>query len=447
MRRILISGAKVINEGCIEVADVLIEAGFISQVGPHISAGNCKVIDGRGKYLLPGIIDTHVHFREPGLTYKGDILSESAAAVAGGVTTFFDMPNTLPNAISLKALKEKYDLAEKGSYANFAFYLGATEDALQEITSYPYIDFCGLTDDGLYMTSSASLLVEQPNLLRTLLNRSDKIVSIHSEYEESVKENIKIYREKFGINIPVCYHSVIRGEEGCYLATKAAIEIASQTRGRLHILHLSTAKETELFEANPHIQSKRVTSEVCVHHLWFSDQDYSTLGNRIKWNPSIKTLADRDALINAINQDRIDIVSTDHAPHLLSEKSNFYEKAPSGAPMIQHSLLLMLELVKMGRFTIQKIVEKMCHNPALLFGIEKRGFIRCGYHADLVLVDMNKEFVVTKGHILYKSGWSPIEGEILTSKVICTIVNGTIAYSNDVVCKVPRGIKVDFVCE
>lgn len=441
---ILISGATIVNEGRLTVADVLIEDGWIKEIASDISPAGCQLVNARGKYLLPGIIDTHVHFREPGLAIKGDIRSESAAAVAGGVTSYFDMPNTLPNATTFAEVARKCRIAEKTSFANYAFYLGATKDTLTLLPSAEMRGICGLTDDGLYFTSAKSLLVDQPELFADLLSKSDKIISIHSEYEAIVEANLERAVRMYGDDIPVRSHPVIRNEEACYLATEAAIRIARKTSGRLHVLHLSTARESQLFAANSDVKTKKITAEVCVHHLWFCDDDYERLGGRIKWNPAIKTRRDKEELLRAINEGRIDVISTDHAPHLLSEKSRCYRDCPSGAPMVQHSLLIMLELVNMGKITISKVVEKMCHNPATLFGVVKRGFIRLGYHADIVLVDMQQPTVIDQSNILYKCGWSPLEGQQLSCSIYCTLVNGVVSYMNDRICSLPVGQKLSF---
>lgn len=441
---ILIKGATIVNEGAIYVADVLIENDMITKIDNNIDAQSEKILDGKGKYLLPGVIDTHVHFREPGLAHKGDIKTESAAAIAGGVTSFFDMPNTTPNTIDRNTLKSKYDIAAIRSFANYGFYLGVGPDSLSAFRSEKDIVPCGVTDDGLYITNTKSLLVDRPNLLKELLDKSHKIVSIHSEDEELIESNLRIAMSLYGTNIPAYLHPVIRSQEACYTSTKKAISIASKSLGRLHILHLSTEMEAKLLEANADVTQKRITGEVCVHHLWFNDKYYKMLGNKIKWNPAIKTEQDRIALLDAVNDDRIDIISSDHAPHLMHEKNVPYNECPSGAPMVQHSLLIMLELVSQGKVTITKVVDKMCHNPARMFGIFKRGFIRQGYKADLVLIDTCSPTVVDQSNILYKCGWSPLEGARFSSSIHATIINGIVSYSNGQIQSTPCGEKLSF---
>lgn len=444
MSKIFIHKPNIVNESKVYVANLLIEDDRICEIGGEVPCGDVHVIDGSGKYLLPGIIDAHVHFREPGLTHKADIRSESAAAVAGGVTSFLDMPNTIPNAIKVKDLENKFRCASANSYANYSFYIGATAQNITEVLAADYGRICAITDDGLYFTNQHSLLVEQPQLFRKLLMESRQIIAIHSEYESVVNQNIAKALDEYGGVIDIRQHPLIRSEFACVNATENAVKIARQTKGRLHVLHVSTGKEMELFDAGIPLVKKRITAEACVHHLWFSDEDYSKLGARIKWNPAIKTASDRSALLEAVNDGRIDIISTDHAPHLAEEKQKDYINCPSGAPMIQHGLIVMLELVKMGKLSIETIVEKMCHNPAILFGIPKRGFIRPGYYADLVLVDLNEPWTVNSANILYKCRWSPLEGMVFSTKVYCTIVNGHMVYFKNKVQGVPKGVELKF---
>jgi dihydroorotase len=441
---ILISGSTVINEGSAAIADVLIEDGYISKIAERLDCVADKVIDGRGKHLLPGIIDTHVHFREPGLTHKGDISSESAAAVAGGVTSYFEMPNTLPHATSLDALAHKESIARTNSFANYAFYLGTTEDTtgIPQLQQLQHI--CGITDDGLYFNKANSLLAEHPEQLKQLLQRTPGITAIHSEQEAMIEANAIDAIAAYGNDIPARLHPYIRSEAACYNATVVAIEAAKQVDGRLHILHLTTGIEAALFTAGADVRKKLLTSEVCVHHLWFSDADYEMLGNKIKCNPAIKKAADREALLQAVNDNRIDVISSDHAPHTEAEKNRPYTEAPSGIPLVQHSLLLMLALARQGKISISTIVTKMCHNPALLFGIQNRGFIRSGYHADLVLVDLQRPTVVDRPGILYKCGWSPFEGTTFPASIYCTIVNGQLCFSDGRICAPPAGQRLLF---
>jgi dihydroorotase len=444
MRSILIKQPTIINEGRSFIADVLIVNGQIMQIGKITQSADYNIIDATGMYLLPGVIDTHVHFREPGLTHKGDICSESKAAVAGGVTSFFDMPNSVPNAVTVEEILNKIKLGSQRSVANYGFYFGATSENRDQIKLALEYGACGITDDGLYFTNSESLLVEQPELLKYILNNTTAVVSIHSEFEKVVMTNLKNALHTFGNNIPVSAHSNIRSEAACVSATELALKIARETTGRLHVLHLSTGKEAQMFESDRDIKNKRITSEVCIHHLWFSEEDYEKLGAKIKWNPSIKAATDKEQLLKALIDDRIDIVSTDHAPHLLAEKERNYSESPGGAPMIQHSLLVMLEFVKQGIISIEKVVEKMCHNPALLFDISKRGFIREGYHADIVIIDPNCKYIVNKSNVLYKCGWSPLENYQFSTSVFCTIVNGQIAYINGCVNEQTKGQQLLF---
>ena len=439
MNQILIVNSTIVNEGQQFAANVLIEDGIIKEIGFPLANADATIIDAKGMYLLPGIIDAHVHFREPGLSDKGDIFTESRAAVAGGITSYMDMPNTLPNTINSNLLDQKFKIAESNSFANYSFYFGIKEDNLEEILNTDFSRVCGITDDGLYFTNTKSMLVDQPELMKEVLSRSSKLVAIHSEKEAIVEENLKNAISEFGPEISAELHPKIRSEEACYLATQSALKTAIETGGRLHVMHLSTAKEALLFDNTVPLKQKNITAEVCVHHLWFSEEDYKKLGAKIKWNPAIKTAKDKEGLLAALIDDRIDIVSTDHAPHLLEEKQRDYLHSPGGAPMVQHSLVVMLEFVMQGKISIEKVVEKMCHNPAVLFGIEKRGFIRTGYNADLAIVDLNESWVVSKSNILYKCGWSPLEGYEFSAKVSCTIVNGKIAFKDGVFSTEPNG--------
>jgi dihydroorotase len=426
----LIKNINLVNEGKITTANVLIENGIIAKIGQAIDSQNALVIDGSGKFLLPGIIDGQVHFREPGLTHKGDLYTESKAAIAGGVTSFIDMPNTLPNVLTMDILAEKNRIAAKQSLANYSFFLGVNGDNIDEVIQTDTSKLLGVSDDGLYFTKKGNLLADQPEVMEKLFANCKSIIAIHSEKEEIVEANEQAYREKYGENVPVKFHPLIRSEKACYEATKRAIELANKHQAKLHILHLTTEAETHLFRNDIPLTEKNITTEVSVHHLWFSEVDYERLGTLIKWNPAIKTEKDKNGLLAALIDDRIDIVTTDHAPHTLEEKQKPYFQSMSGAPMVQHSLNVMLEFFKQGRISLEKIVEKMCHNPALLYKIDKRGFIREGYFADLTIVDLNHNWTVSKENLLYKCGWCPLEGTEFSTKVSQTFVNGNLVYDN-----------------
>ncbi len=426
--RIIIRNAYIVNEGRIEVSDLLIGDGLILNIGDIPDEPGTRVIDGSGKYLLPGIIDGQVHFREPGLTHKGDLHSESRAAVAGGVTSFIDMPNTVPNVLTMELLQEKYRLAAEKSLANFGFFLGVNGDNLDEILRTDTSDLLAVSDDGLYFSGKGNLLADNPETLEKLFAGCRAIIAIHSEKEQLIEENEERFRAEYGEEVPFHCHPLIRSEQACYEATERAIALAEKHKARLHILHLSTAAETQLFRNDIPLEEKNITTEVSVHHLWFSDEDYAKWGPLIKWNPAIKAEKNKRGLMQALLDDRIDIITTDHAPHTLEEKNKPYFKSMSGAPLVQHSLNAMLEFYRQGIIGLERIVQKMCHNPATLYSIEKRGFIRKGYHADLVLVDLNSPWTVSKENILYKCGWSPLEGTTFHSKVTHTFVNGHPVY-------------------
>jgi dihydroorotase len=428
--RTLIKNISIVNEGQIIVTDVLVGNGVILKIGRNHDALDTKVIDGTNKYLFPGIIDAQVHFREPGLTHKGNIYSESRAAVAGGVTSFIDMPNTFPNVLTMDILNEKYQIASEKSLANYGFLLGVNDDNLDYVINLDTSKLLGVTDDGLYFTKKGNLLADNPETMEKLFANCKSIIAIHSEKEQIVEENENVYREKYGDDVPIAYHPQIRSEKACYEASKRAIDIANKHNARLHILHLTTEAETHLFRNDIPLKDKNITTEVSVHHLWFSDQDYQRLGTLIKWNPAIKTEKDKKGLLKALLDDRIDIVTTDHAPHTLEEKQKPYFQSMSGAPIVQHSLNIMLEFYKQGLISLEKIAEKMCHNPATLYSIENRGFIREGYFADLSIVDLDSVWTVSKENILSKCGWSPLEGTTFQTKVTHTFVNGNLVYNN-----------------
>lgn len=445
MSSIYIKNAKIVNEGIIFSGDLLIKDEIISAIGlidqNSIPPGT-KVIDATGLYLLPGIIDDQVHFREPGLTHKGDILSESRAAAAGGVTSFMDMPNTVPQAVSIDILNEKYKIGAENSLVNYSFYIGGTNNNLNELLNTDPESVCGIK---LFLGSSTgNMLVDNESVLREIFQKSHLLIACHCEDEPTIKKNSEIYRQKYGENVPMKFHPLIRNRDACFITSSFAVKLAKEYNTRVHILHLSTADELKLFANDLPLHEKRITGEVCVHHLWFDESDYERLGASIKWNPSIKTKYDRDALINGINNDLIDVIATDHAPHTIAEKSNSYFKCPSGGPLIQHSLVVMLEMSHKGRFSLEKIVGKMCHNPAILYRIKERGFIREGYKADLCLVDLERSWSVNKNNLLYKCGWSPFEGVTFRSRVIKTIVNGTIVYDDGILNEDFRGQRLMF---
>ena len=427
MNKKLIKNVRIINEGrsyqgAVLINGEMIEAVYEGEVPSEIIAEAKEVVDGQGKWLLPGCIDDQVHFREPGLTHKADIYSESRAAVAGGVTSFMDMPNTKPQTTTLENLEWKFNRAAETSVANYSFFFGGTNDNMEDIRRLDRSRVPGLK---LFLGSSTgNMLVDKKDALERIFSESDLLIAVHAEKEEIIKRNIAYYTQQYGEDLDISFHSKIRSEEACYASSSEAVELATRLGTRLHILHLSTAKETTLLDNKLPLKDKKITGEVCVHHLWFHDGDYALFGNRIKWNPSIKTLADRTALREAVNNDKIDIIATDHAPHLLSEKEGSCLKAASGGPLVQHSLIVMLELAMEGRFTYEKVVDKMAHKPAELFHIDRRGYICPGYYADLVLIDPNKTWTVSKENILTKCGWSPFEGYTFHHAVDTTWVNG-----------------------
>lgn len=430
MNTVLIKNARIVNEGVIFEGDVLIENEFIVEIGENISPklANCKIIDAEGNYLIPGAIDDQVHFREPGLTHKGDIASESRAAIAGGITSFIEQPNTVPNATTQELLEDKYIIASQSSYANYSFMMGGTNDNLEEVLKTNPRNVAGIK---LFLGSSTgNMLVDNPETLEKIFSSTKMLIAVHCEDEATIKANLERYKLQFGEDIPVEYHHLIRSEEACYLSSSKAIALAKKTGARLHIFHLSTAKEMELFTNKIPLEEKQITAEVCIHHLWFTDEDYKTKGNLIKWNPAVKTANDRKVLWEALLDDRIDVIATDHAPHTLEEKSQSYLKAPSGGPLVQHAVVAMFEAHHQGKISIEKIVEKMSHNPAKIFKIEKRGFIKVGYYADLAIVNTSAPWNVSKENILSKCGWSPFEGYNFKSRITHTFVNGELAYQN-----------------
>jgi len=430
MKQLLIKNGIVINEGCALKKDLLIEGERIVKIASSINvSSDVTVYDASGKHLIPGLIDDQVHFREPGLTHKATIESESKAALAGGITSFLEMPNTLPQTTTLKEWESKNDIAAKTSFANYGFMFGGTNDNLDQILA---LDPKRVPALKLFLGSSTgNMLVDNPDVLREIFKNTNLVIAVHCEDEATIKANTKKAKEKYGNQIPIEQHPVIRSEKACYLSSSQAIALAKETGARLHVFHLSTAKELSLFRNDLPLKDKKITAEVCVHHLWFSDEDYPSKGTHIKWNPAVKTRKDREALWEGLNSDLLDILATDHAPHTLEEKSKSYLQAPSGGPLVQHALPALLTSYHQNKISLEKIVEKACHNPALLFDIQDRGYLREGYFADLVVVDLNKEFTVKKNELLYKCRWSPFEGTTLKGRVEKTLLNGQWVFENE----------------
>ena len=427
MKKTLIKNAFVVNEGETKQMDVLIEAGKIAQIKETITADDqTEIVEAEEKYLLPGLIDDQVHFREPGLTHKACIRTESRAAVAGGITSFIEMPNTNPQTTTREELDRKFAIADQDALANYSFMFGGTNDNFEEIKNLDTTQVAGLK---LFLGSSTgNMLVDNEEVLRKIFSSTDLVISVHCEDEPTIRKNLADHIEEYGDDIPIEKHPVIRSHEACYLSSSRAIALAKETGARLHVFHLSTAIETDLFDNSIPLAEKKITSEVCTHHLWFTADDYAEKGTFIKWNPAVKNTEDREALWAALNDDRIDVLATDHAPHTLEEKQNPYTKAPSGGPLVQHALLALLTAAKQGKITLEKLVEKACHNPAILFQIAERGYVREGYYADLVLVDLNQQTTVKKEDLLYQCGWSPFEGTTFDATVEKTWVNGSMVY-------------------
>jgi dihydroorotase len=427
MNSVRITNAKIVNEGKVWEGELLVKGRFIEKIDRHIET-SAPVIDANGSYLMPGVIDDQVHFREPGLTHKGTIYTESRAAVAGGITSYMEMPNTVPPAFTQELLEEKYRIASRDSLANYSFFMGASNDNLEEVLKTDITKICGLK---IFMGSSTgNLLVDNPEVLEKIFSRFPSLIATHCEDERTIRRNLELFRQQYGEDMPMHYHPQVRSEEACYKSSSFAVALARRHGTKLHILHLSTAKETELFDNQLPLEKKKITAEACIHHLWFNDQDYERLGTFIKWNPAIKTVHDQQAILQALIDNRIDVIATDHAPHTREEKQNTYFRAPSGGPLVQHSLVAMLEFVKQKKISIEKLVEKMCHNPAILFEIDKRGFLREGYYADLVIANPSKPWTVKAENILAKCGWSPFEGTTFQSTVTHTWVSGHLAYAN-----------------
>ncbi len=424
----IIRNANIVNEGKIFTSDVLLENGIISKIGSEIKAQNATEINAEGKYLMPGAIDDQVHFREPGLTHKGEIYSEAKAAVAGGITSYMEMPNTVPNTLTQELLEQKYQRAAQVSMANYSFFMGVSNDNIEEVLKTDEKNVCGIK---IFMgASTGNMLVDNEKTLEGIFSRSPMLIATHCEDEATIRHNTELYKQKYGENIPIEAHPLIRNVEACYKSSSFAFSLAKKHNTRLHILHISTAKECGLFDNKTPLKEKRITAEACIHHLWFDESYYKTKGNLLKWNPAVKSTSDRDEILKAVLDNRIDIIATDHAPHTWEEKQNNYLKAPSGGPLVQHALPAMLEFYKQGKISLEKIAEKMSHAVADCFQIENRGYIREGLFADLVLVDLEKPWTVSKGNILYKCGWSIFEGQQFSSGITHTFVNGHLAYQN-----------------
>ncbi|MFZ1658822.1 MAG: dihydroorotase [Flavobacteriales bacterium] len=439
----LLRDVRVVNEGTTTAADVLLRDGFIERIATEGIGTAKRVIefDAKGKHLLPGAIDDQVHFREPGLTYKDDIAHGSAAAVAGGITTFMEMPNTVPQTLTQELLTLKYAMGAASSVANYSFYMGASNNNMDEVLRTDPKTVCGLK--AFLGSSTGDMLVDNPETLDRLFKEAHMLLAVHAEDEPTIRRNMANAKARFGDNIPIEQHPLIRSEEACWLSSSNAVELAKQHGTRLHVLHISTARELELFEPGP-LEGKRITAEACVHHLWFTDADYAAKGTLIKWNPAVKRAEDRDAIRQAVKDGRIDVVATDHAPHTAAEKANPYTSCPSGGPLVQHALPAMLELMHQGAFSLEEVVEKMCHAPARMFQVKDRGFIREGHHADLVLVDLDAPWTVTKQNLLYKCGWSPFEGQKFRSRILRTWVNGQLVYLDGKVDSTVRGMRATF---
>nr|WP_068887206.1 dihydroorotase [Pedobacter panaciterrae] len=426
MNTILIKAASIVNEGQIVVADVLIKAGFIEKIAPNIDEPADQEINAEGLHLFPGMIDDQVHFREPGLTDKADIFSESMAAVAGGITSFMEMPNTIPNTLTQELLADKYQIAAEMSLANYSFFMGASNTNIEEVLKTDPKNVCGIK---VFMGSSTgNMLVDNEKVLENIFKEAPMLVATHCEDEHTIRTNMALYKEKYGENITIDMHPLIRSAEACYISSSMAVQLAKKHGTRLHILHISTGKEVALFDNVTPLKDKKITAEACIHHLWFDDRDYATKGNWIKWNPAVKTAEDKDAILKGVLDNHIDVIATDHAPHTIAEKEQPYLKAPSGGPLVQHALPALFEMYHQKKITLEKIAEKTAHNVATCFNIDRRGFVREGYWADLVLVNLNDPFKVTRANVLYKCGWSPFEGQTFQAEVTHTIVSGNLAY-------------------
>ena len=434
MAQLLIKNGTLVDSGQLAKKDLLVSEGKIQEIGEQATTlfrqnNTNQIIDASGSYVFPGAIDDQVHFREPGLTHKAEIYTEAKAAIAGGVTSFMEMPNTIPNVFTQELLENKYQIASKCSLANYSFYIGASNKNIDEILKTDPENVCGIK---VFMGSSTgNMLVDSRDALINIFSQANMLVATHCEDEATINNNSTIYRNKFGDNLPFSYHPVIRSEDACYKSSSLAVELASKYNTRLHVLHISTEKELELFTNTVPSNKKKITSEACIHHLWFDDSHYDKLGALIKWNPAVKKREDKDAILSAVNNGKIDVIATDHAPHTWEEKQNNYFEAPSGGPLIQHSLVVMMELHHQGKISIEKIAEKMCHTPADIFDIDKRGYLKKGNWADIAIVNPKSSWVVKRSNLLYKCGWSPFEGQEFQAKVTHTIVNGELVYKND----------------
>ena len=439
----LITNAKIVNQNTITEQDILIKDERIVKIASSITADEqTTVIDAKGSYVIPGIIDDQVHFREPGLTHKGNIASESRAAIAGGITSFIEQPNTNPQTTTISKLEEKMAMGQASSFANYSFAFGGTNDNLEELKR---LDKNACSGVKLFLGSSTgNMLVDNSEVIKSIFSNTEMVISAHCEDEQTIKNNLEHYKNLYGEDIPISAHPLIRSEEACFISSQNAINLAKKTGARLHVFHVSTAKETSLFSNDIPLKDKKITAEVCLHHLWFTDKDYDEKGTLIKWNPAVKTQADKDGLWDALLDNRIDIIATDHAPHTLEEKQNKYLNAPSGGPLVQHALVAWMESVKQGKISMEKLVEKMCHNPAILFDIKERGFIREGYFADLTIVNPNANWTVTKDNILYQCGWSPFEGTHFSSSVTHTFVNGHLAFENGIISEEKKAKRLTF---
>lgn len=428
MNTYLIKGATLVNEGKQFITDVFVKNGFIEKIGHSLAATGAIEINAEGLYLLPGMIDDQVHFREPGLTHKADIFTESMAAVAGGITSFMEMPNTVPNTLTQDLLKEKYEIAAQTSLANYSFYMGASNDNIEEVLKTDPKNVCGIK---VFMGSSTgNMLVDNEKTLENIFSKAPILIATHCEDEATIRESLAKFKSQYGEDLTIEMHPLIRSAEACYKSSSLAVELAKRHETRLHILHISTAKELELFDNTIELADKKITAEACIHHLWFNDQDYATKGNFIKWNPAIKTVADQNGILAGVLSNKIDVIATDHAPHTLAEKQQTYSQAPAGGPLVQHALPALIEMHLKGKITLEKIVEKTAHSVATCFNVEKRGYIREGYWADLVLVNLNDPFKVTPLNIFYKCGWSPFDGETFQASITHTFVSGNLAYQN-----------------
>lgn len=441
--KFLIQNAQIVNEGSIITADVLIVNDRIEKIATSITPENdYECIDATGKYLIPGVIDDQVHFREPGLTHKGNIATESRAAIAGGITTFMEQPNTNPQTTTITKLEDKFTIAANSSYANYSFFFGGTNDNLEELKKLDPKSCAGVK---LFLGSSTgNMLVDNEKVIESIFSNTNMVIAAHCEDEQTIRRNLEHYKNIYGDNIPINLHPVIRSAEACYLSSSKAISLAKKTGARLHVFHVSTAKETDLFTNEIPLTEKKITAEVCLHHLWFTDADYETKQTLIKWNPAVKSQSDKDGLWKALLDDRIDVIATDHAPHTLQEKQQPYTSAPSGGPLVQHALVAWLEFVKEGKISFEKLIEKMCHNPAILFDIKDRGYIREGYYADVVLVDLNAPWTVNTANIEYDCKWSPFEGTSFNASVTHTFVNGHLAYNNGIFSDIRKPQRLTF---